>query len=100
MICLDRSRFEDRLIALATPTRLSGAHGSVTHISLSITVSTFTQSKVKVWRPHEIPHFTLSPYPCSGCIVNLDGPCQGLQQFHHPRYLRVYHPRNTLPPGR
>src|SRR5260370_31026276 len=30
----------------------------------------------------------------------LMAPCQRLQQFHHPRHLRFYHPRNNLPPGR
>ena len=37
------------------------------------------------WSHYEIPHFALSTGPCPSCIVNLDGPCQRLQQFHHPR---------------
>jgi len=31
-----------------------------------------------------LPHLDVTALPCPRCIVNLDGPCQRLQQFHHP----------------
>src|SRR5260370_17073871 len=56
-------------------------------------------SLAKIWRHHEIPHFALTTHFCSGCIVNLDGPCR-VQQLDHQRHVRLYNPRNSFPSGR
>src|SRR5438552_13926442 len=41
----------------------------------------------KIWRHHEISYFALPANSCSGCIVNLDGPCQRLQQYDAQGHL-------------
>jgi len=54
----------------------------------------------KIWRHHEIPQLSVSPDTCSDRVVAFNFTRQRLQQFHHPRQLRLYYPWNGIPPKR
>src|SRR5216683_1014705 len=84
------------------PLRVPASHAMVQPdggFNLWSRASRFELAGNKIWRHHEISHFALSAHFCSGCIVNLDGPCR-VQQLDHQRHVRLYNPRNSFPSGR